>query len=147
MIKVKNKILPQIALFLLILLWVYAAASKLIDYPRFERQMQRQALLPFMKSLLIYLLPWSELMLAGMLCFEKTQKIGLISSLILLFTFTSYIVLALTNSLGKYPCSCGGILEHMGWTAHLFFNLFFLGLTFIIIYSYKGKEPAKNHIQ
>lgn len=142
----KDRIPFNIALFLLILLWVYAAASKLIDYPRFERQMHRQTLLPFLKAFLILFLPWSEFVLAGLLSFDKTRMAGLTGSLILLSIFTVYIILALTKALSHYPCSCGGILEHMGWTAHLFFNLFFLGLTLIMIYTSKRKEPLRKQM-
>ncbi|HZH70563.1 MAG TPA: MauE/DoxX family redox-associated membrane protein [Flavobacteriaceae bacterium] len=26
------------------------------------------------------------------------------------------------------PCSCGGVLEQLGWTEHLAFNIGFMGL-------------------
>jgi hypothetical protein len=37
--------------------------------------------------------------------------------------FTTYIILILNFS-SFIPCSCGGILEKLGWTEHLIFNFF-----------------------
>jgi putative oxidoreductase len=130
---VPEKIL-QIVCFLLILLWVYAAVSKLIDFNSFKVQLQRQVLPPQLKILLIYLLPPAEILTAILLLSEQSQKAGLYISFIMLFAFTIYIGLAISNAFGKVPCSCGGVLTHLGWKNHLIFNIFFLLLTASGIY-------------
>ena len=127
-------IIKNIAIFLLILLWVYAATSKLSDFGHFKLQMSNQPLPDIVKSLLIYLLPPLELLLAGMLILERFQYAGLVSSAILMFLFTGYVGLALYNVFSYVPCSCGGILEHMTWQTHFWFNLFFLALSLITTY-------------
>jgi hypothetical protein len=50
--------------------------------------------------------------------------------------FTTYIVIILNFS-SFVPCSCGGILEKLGWTAHLIFNVVFivLGIAAILLKS------------
>jgi hypothetical protein len=48
-----------------------------------------------------------------------------------MFQFTGYIALALAGIWSSMPCSCGGILGHLSWVPHLFFNLFFLIVTII----------------
>jgi hypothetical protein len=130
----------QLSTFLLILLWVYAAVSKLIDFPHFQQEMHNQMLFPFIQTLLIYFLPVIEIATAAMLIFDRAFMSGLYSSLILMILFTGYISLALLHFFRHVPCSCGGVLEHMGWTVHLFFNLFFLALTLITIYISNRKE-------
>jgi len=120
--------------FLLILLWIYAASSKLMDFSMFKAQMHRQALFPFLKASLVYLLPPIEITAGVCLVFDSTRKTGLYLSFTMLAAFTIYIAMALMNMLGHIPCSCGGILRDMGWTAHLIFNIFFLLLTAFGIY-------------
>jgi uncharacterized membrane protein (DUF485 family) len=90
--------------------------------------------------MLTNLLPPAELLLATLLTFEKTRYPGFILSAILMSLFTGYIALAVFHVFPKVPCSCGGILQHMDWTTHLYFNLFFLTLSLTTIYLIKRKE-------
>jgi hypothetical protein len=48
--------------------------------------------------------------------------------------FTAYIV-AILNFSNYVPCSCGGVLEKLGWREHLIFNSAFvvLGLIGIVL--------------
>ena len=134
----------HVTVFLLIVLWVYASLSKLLDFRHFQMTMHRQTLFPFLKDLLIYGLPPTELVIAAILLFDKLQKVGLYASFVLLSIFTGYIALVLMQVFGRVPCSCGGILEHMGWTVHLLFNLFFLTITLITLLIIKRKEPYQH---
>lgn len=124
----------QTVTFLLILMWVYAAVSKLSDFGHFRIQMHNQALPPSVQALLIYTLPPIELVVAALLLFNKTFLSGIYCSVILMSLFTGYIALSLLHYFSYIPCSCGGILEHMTWQAHLIFNLFFLLLTLTALY-------------
>ncbi|MDB5143392.1 MAG: hypothetical protein JWQ66_2105 [Mucilaginibacter sp.] len=126
--------------FLLVLLWVYAAVNKLIDFTHFRQQMHNQVLPLFLQTVLIYLLLPFELATAALLLTDKTQRAGLYVSAILLTFFTGYIGLVTLKVFRKVPCSCGGILEHMGWLPHLFFNTFFLTITLTTIIIIKRKE-------
>ena len=130
----------QLTVFLLVLLWVYAAAGKLFDFPHFKHEMHNQVFSPFIQDLLIYLLPPAELVIAVMLSYSKTEKLGLYVSALMLTLFTGYIALAKLHFFRRIPCSCGGILEHMGWTAHLIFNLFFLALTIVTVFGIKERR-------
>lgn len=127
-------ILKQIIIFLLVLLWMYAASSKLLDFGMFKAQMHRQVLFPFLKTSLVYVLPAIEICLAFSLLFDFTQKAALYLSFALLSAFSIYIALGTSKILGRVPCSCGGILKNMSWTTHLVFNLFFLLLTAFCIH-------------
>jgi hypothetical protein len=68
---------------------------------------------------------------AGMLIFKRTLLKGLWASLFLLTLFTGYIILIKLNYYGTIPCSCGGVLKDLTWTKHLFFNLFFMGISIV----------------
>jgi putative oxidoreductase len=131
-----------ITTYLLILLWVYAAVSKLADLSRFRGQMLRQPLPLWLQDTLVYVLPFLELCAALLLARAASQRAGLTISAILLLLFTGYIGLALLGVFDRVPCSCGGILEHMSWGAHFMFNLFYLALTTISIYLQQRKEEG-----
>lgn len=135
-----NKNVKRVTEFMLILLWVYAALSKLLDYGHFQVQMNRQILSAQLKYLAVHLLPAIEIITAILLGFRKTALAGLWVSLFLLTAFTIYILLAILHVFKNVPCSCGGVLEHLGWTAHFYFNFTFWILNLYTIITYQGKE-------
>ena len=124
---------------LLIILWVYASVSKLIDFERTQSEMLNQVFPIYIAYILAGAVPAGELITAVLLLFEKTRFMGLIASAILLISFTVYIVLVLNKVFGWIPCSCGGILNQLGWGQHLAFNIGFIFLTLPGIY-YEFKE-------
>jgi putative oxidoreductase len=117
----------------LIILWVYAATSKMLDFDQSRSEMLGQVFPAALSEFLAWAVPLTELGAAGLLIFSKTRRIGLYLSLLLLFVFSIYIITILLNVFGRIPCSCGGILENMTWTEHLLFNVFFIVLTLIAL--------------
>lgn len=114
-----------------ILLFCYAAISKIMDFEKFQIQMKDSPLLsPFSEFLPLFIIV-IELFLVGLLCYQKTQNIGLLGSFILMLIFTVYIGIMLVTS-ENLPCSCGGILEKMTWTQHFYFNI---GCTILIAFA------------
>ncbi|RXG17131.1 hypothetical protein DSM03_1026 [Leeuwenhoekiella aestuarii] len=103
------------------LLWVYAATAKLLEFEAFSVQLGQSPLLSAYAGVLVWLVQLSEYVLSGLLLFPKTKKMGLYGSLCLMTAFTTYIIIIL-NYADFVPCSCGGILESLGWTEHLIFN-------------------------
>ena len=116
----------DLSALLLIVLFCYAAVSKLISFELFRVQMRNQTIPPEAAEVLIYLLPALELLTAGLLYKSSTRRFGLIASVMLMAAFTGYITLVLLGFWDRVPCSCGGIVSGLGWSAHLIFNLFFL---------------------
>lgn len=112
---------------LYILLFVYAALSKLLDYSGFHRQLAMSPVLTAHASWLAWLVPVLELLMALLLAFPRTRLAGMFGSYCLMGAFTAYIYLIM-NYASHVPCSCGGILENMGWMEHFYFNLAFLAL-------------------
>lgn len=135
--KQKLTIILNSIVFLLVLLWIYTAVSKLINIHEFERQLNNQVFGKVFTQWLFWLIPITEISAAIMLVINNTKIYGLILSLILMALFTGYIGLVLLNFYPRIPCSCGGVLKNLGWHAHLWFNLFFLGTSAFGIYAYR----------
>ena len=118
----------QVISYLLILLWVYAAASKLMDFDRSRGEMLNQALAPWLEKILVWAIPLAELSITALLLFKQTRLQGIILSLVLLLIFTAYIVLVKLNYFDYVPCSCGGIISKLSWEGHFIFNMVFIVL-------------------
>lgn len=125
-VTIKRIILHTICM-LYVLLFVYAATSKLLDFENFRVQLGQSPLLSAFAGWVSWLVPTIELILASLLLFPKWRTIALIATFSLMMMFTTYIFIILNYS-SFVPCSCGGILEKMGWTEHLIFNIFFVVL-------------------
>lgn len=110
---------------LYVLLFVYAAVSKLIDFQNFQVQVGQSPLLSAFAGWISWIVPVVELMIALALLIPKSRNSALFASLSLMSMFTVYIYIVLHYS-SFVPCSCGGILEKMSWNAHLIFNIVFV---------------------
>jgi putative oxidoreductase len=129
-----RNVLPVAATGLLILLFVYAALSKLLDLPLFRGQLYNQSFSHRLADVLVFGLPASELLTSGLLMFQRTRRYGLWLSALLMTVFTIYITLVLLQFWSRVPCSCGGVLAHLSWAQHLIFNLFFLALSVMALW-------------
>jgi hypothetical protein len=108
--------------YLMIILFVYAATSKLIDFENFGIQLGQSPILTRMATPVSWLVPLIEIFIAVLLTIPSMRSAGLYWSFTMMVLFTAYIV-AILNIDGHIPCSCGGILENMEWTEHLVFNM------------------------
>lgn len=140
----KKAIIIEIITFLFILLFTYAAVMKLKDYERFVVQIGQSPLLTAFAHWLAWLVPVIELIISVMLAIPRFRLIGLYASFSIMVMFTTYIICILTLSL-SIPCSCGGVLENMGWTEHMYFNIGFVVLGAIgVLLKYSQKAPVNN---
>ncbi|MDR2270439.1 MAG: hypothetical protein LBF27_05975 [Sphingobacterium sp.] len=131
---------------LLALLFIYAAASKLFDFEAFQVQLAQSPLLSAYAGIISYGILIIEFAVAFMLLIPNSNRLGLYASIGLMSAFTLYIYLILNHS-DFVPCSCGGILEKLGWTEHLIFNICFLVLAIIGLYTLvkkTGKSGLKE---
>ncbi|MBT1701501.1 hypothetical protein KK083_31705 [Fulvivirgaceae bacterium PWU4] len=129
-LKLTKSVALDIIVFLFMVLFIYAAATKLFEYKEFEAQIGKSPLITKYAGTLAWLVPGIELITAAMLFVPHFRLVGLYASFSLMFGFTAYIIFILTFS-PYVPCSCGGILSAMGWTAHLVFNIAFMLLAVI----------------
>ena len=96
--------------YLFILLFVYSAVSKLLDFHNFQIQLAQSPLLTAFATYISYAVLTVEFAIAILLSIPKTRIIGLFSAFGLMLLFTIYIYIILNYS-SFVPCSCGGILE------------------------------------
>ncbi|PWN64144.1 MauE/DoxX family redox-associated membrane protein [Chryseobacterium viscerum] len=135
-------ILPVIAAYFFVLLFCYAAVSKILDFENFQVQLAQSPLLSAYAGLISYTVIIIELIIALLLCIKNTRLIGLYLSLGIMVSFTVYIYLILNYS-DFVPCSCGGILEKLGWTEHMIFNIVCVLMAFTVLYILERQEERK----
>lgn len=137
----KRKIIIEIISSLLILLFLYASVSKWLAFKLFIGEMNNQPFPNSITPLLVWSIPIIEVLIAVALIFEKTRKPALYASLALMLVFTVYTVAILLHAFKFVPCSCGGVIRKLTWPQHLFFNLFFVGISILGI-MLKKREPV-----
>ena len=141
-------IVIQFTVYFHVLLFTYASISKIMDFEKFQIQIKDSPLLGSFSEILPVSIIVIELVLVGLLCYRRTRDSGLFGSVILMLVFTGYIARMLLTS-ENLPCSCGGILEKMTWTQHLYFNIGCAVLAILaLVYNKKYSRPAdgdSNH--
>ncbi|MCL8008311.1 hypothetical protein M8845_12845 [Gelidibacter japonicus] len=140
-----TKKIPWLVSLLFILLFVYAAVSKLIDHPKFYNDLRNSIVFgdQVVSKLVSWGIPILELVATILLAIPKFNKTGLYMALILMIGFTLYIGgTLLVNEFGiaELPCSCGGVISHLSWQQHLLFNTFFVLLGIMGIYHWTEKN-------
>ena len=129
--KIQNLFL-EFTCLLYIILFVYAAVSKLLDFENFQAQLGQSPLLSPFADFVSYSVIVIELIIAVLLSIHRFRYFALWGAVALMSMFTAYIVIILHFSY-FVPCSCGGILEKLGWTEHLIFNVVFVLLAIVAI--------------
>lgn len=127
--------------YLFIFLFCYTGVSKLIQYKKFVIEVGLSPLLPAFAKEIVFLIPVIEILTALFLLFPKTRRVGLLATITLMLLFTLYVLGVLTLA-PEVPCSCGGVIESMGWTGHLLFN------TTLLLISLSGlfiQRSTMNH--
>lgn len=107
-----------------VLLFVYAAVSKLLDFENFRVQLGQSPLLSAFASWVSWLVISFEILISVLLIIPRYRSVALFAAFSLMVMFTAYIFIILHYS-DFVPCSCGGILEKLSWTQHLVFNIVF----------------------
>ena len=137
----KRKIIIEIISSLLILLFLYASVSKWLAFKTFIGEMNNQPFPNWITPFLVWSIPFIEVLIAVGLIFEKTRVAALYVSLFLMLAFTVYTVAILLHAFKYIPCSCGGVIRKLTWPQHLFFNLFFVGISILGI-MLKKRDPV-----
>lgn len=128
----RTRIVVEIISFLLVTLFVYAALNKLLDYEKFVIQIGQSPVLIGLGPVMGWIVIAVELVISAMIIFSITRLLGFYAAFTLMVMFTAYIG-AILNFSSFIPCSCGGILEKLGWTEHLIFNIAFVILSVVAI--------------
>src|SRR5436190_18401832 len=140
----KRATIVEVISALFILLFVYAATSKLIDYQKFRVQLGQSPMLTAFAGWVAWIIPSVEIIIAIMLALPRLRLTALYAAFSLMVMFTAYII-AITKFSEYVPCSCGGVLQNMSWNQHLLFNigLVLLGLAGILLHSDTSARKAE----
>lgn len=137
---IKDTYLEKGVSLVFILLFVYAAVSKLLDFETFQVQLAQSPLLSAYAGILVWVVPVIELVIAVLLFMDRTRIFGIHGFFFMMVLFSVYIFFILKFA-DFVPCSCGGVLEKMSWNQHLIFNLFFVVISgFLLFRSLRGKR-------
>ncbi len=127
-IHMKRVVIIETVRFLFIVLFLYAAGTKLTDYDRFIVQVGKSPLLTSYADYIAWMIPCNEIVVAVLLILPRTRLLGMHAAFGLMAMFTFYIAAILSFS-EELPCSCGGVLNSLGWKEHLVFNIVFTSLS------------------
>ena len=127
----KKQVMLECVSALLILLFLYASVSKFLDFKTFIDQMNNQPLPNSWTPFLVWAIPLLEIAISVTLIFEYTRLLGLYASLTLMILFTLYTGIILLHFFPYIPCSCGGVIQKLTWSQHLFLNLCCVSLSIL----------------
>jgi hypothetical protein len=118
--------LPYICSSVLIFIFFYSGLQKLIDFENFFSNISKSPIIPSnLSKLIAYFIIYFELVIVFFLLTNKYKQIGFLMSFFLLILFEGYIILMILYS-PYLPCSCGGFIEQLSWTQHIYFNVFLI---------------------
>jgi uncharacterized membrane protein YphA (DoxX/SURF4 family) len=109
--------------FILIFLWTYTGLDKLIRFEQSRKAFHNQTFPAELAEILSYAVPIAEILLAILLVWSISRWWGYLGSLLLLTVFLSYVGLIWVGAFPRVPCNCAGLLDSMGWDAHMILNL------------------------
>jgi len=137
--------IPYAISVLCAILFIYAATSKFWDVQQFQVQLGQSPIMTAYAEWVAWAVPLTEYVVALLLLMDRFRLYALYATLGLMVMFTTYIVLVLHFS-AYIPCSCGGVLEDLGWTEHIVFNLFFVVLAVIAILQLEARPTLKTSL-
>jgi hypothetical protein len=129
-------IISDTAAYLLLSLFMYTAASKILRINTFSSTLAKSPLIGSYSLVVAWLIPIIEIIVSLLLIIAATRKLGLYTSLALLGIFTIYLVYMVSSGI-KLPCHCGGAISTMTWQQHIWFNTAFLIIAYTGIRLYK----------
>ena len=125
----KTPWLAEMAAYLLALLFLYTALSKLFDFRHFIRAINNQPFDNRYTPVLVVAIPLAEILTGILLLVPKSRLAGFSLSSILMLVFTMYVGLVTFHFYDRVPCGCAGVFQRMSWPEHLVFNVLFLLLS------------------
>lgn len=133
--------LKDIAAYLLLALFMYTAASKILTINVFSSTLAKSPLIGSYSLFVAWSIPIIEIIVSILLIIAGTRKLGFYASLVLLGIFTLYLVYMVSSGT-KLPCNCGGAISTMTWQQHIWFNVAFLLIAITGIRLHTNKESS-----
>jgi hypothetical protein len=137
----RSQWLFEIITYLLILLFLYTALTKVLDWHHYVRKMNNQVFSKAITPTITFMIPLVEFVAVGLLVWSRTRIKGLWLAFALMTSFSMYVGLVTLKVFPRVPCSCAGVFEVMSWAEHLIFNLIF---TAMALYAILVKNKVKS---
>src|SRR6187402_3817382 len=115
----KKEIPVTIIASLLIMLFLYASLSKIIHPKTLIHDMYNQPFPAWLAGILVIAVPGVEILITLALIADRTRRIGLWASTLLMALFTGYTASILLHIFPRVPCGCGGVIRMLTWPQHL----------------------------
>jgi len=128
-----RNIIIIIICYMFIVMFVYTATSKLLDFENFRLQLGQSPIITTYADWVAWGIPLIEYAISGLFLVSRFMLLAFYASFSLMTMFTTYIFLILNFS-DFIPCSCGGVLETLGWTEHILFNVGFIVIAAIALF-------------
>ena len=122
--------------YLFLFVFVYTAFEKSVDFQTFVQSMERHAYFKDYAKPIASIVIGSEILVATLLLFERTRLIGLYASFLLMIAFTIALYY-ITYVLHSSYCNCGGFINTLSATQHLWFNGLLIALAIAGIYLHR----------
>jgi len=120
-------------------LFLYTAYAKLIDHHRFLEGLSEVTILNGFAFYISWFVPLAEILTFLLLLFPKSITVGFYAFISLMLIFTAYIISALIWE-KNLPCNCGGVIEKLSWTQHIWFNSAFITLAIFAVWPTKSNH-------
>lgn len=104
-----------------VLLFTYAAVSKLMDFENFRVQLAQSPLLGTYPDVMAYTIITVLLLTVLLLCFRESKTAGLYTTLIFASLSMLYIGMMLINK-DNLPCTCIAFFEKLSWKSNFWFS-------------------------
>lgn len=124
------------------LIFLYSAVVKFLEFNEFKSELAKSPFLHSMAGFVAWLVAGSELIVGLLLVIKRTQLFALYVYFYMMAAFTAYVYLMMKKAY-YLPCACMGIVDNLGWDAHLIVNIVITLLALIAIVLYNGK-PLKR---
>lgn len=127
-------------------LFIYTAYAKTVDHARFLNGLENVHIISGFALVISFLVPIVEIIVAALLLIPVTAKQGLYSFIAVMAIFTGYIISALIWE-KKLPCHCGGVIERLSWSQHIWFNIAFIAIAIFALWLNNLNKSLKiqNH--
>jgi hypothetical protein len=124
-------------------LFLYTAYAKINDHERFLRGLKNVHLISSSAGFISFAVPIIEISVALLLLIPKTAKLGIHGFIAVVSSFTIYIISAMIWE-KNLPCHCGGAIEKLSWSQHIWFNLAFIVIAIIALRLIKLNTSLKT---
>jgi putative oxidoreductase len=135
----------ELTSYLLAVLFLMAAGSKLADLKKFTWEINNQPFDNEFTPFLVIAVPLTELILVLCLLWPKFRLPGMYGSAILMTIFTIYISLVTFNVYDRQPCGCAFGFDKLSWPQHLAMNSGFMILSYTALYVIRHQNNIEKY--